>query len=111
MPINVIIHRRKNTPGICTRDDREWRRWDLNPQPRDYDALALPLSYLASGEYVTMGWFFCQKFSGASALPGGTLRIIRIEDLRANQAGLRDLQQLPGAGWGEARPPGIRPDA
>jgi hypothetical protein len=25
----------------------EWRRWDLNPQPRDYDALALPLSYLA----------------------------------------------------------------
>ena len=24
-----------------------WRRWDLNPQPRDYDALALPLSYLA----------------------------------------------------------------
>lgn len=36
---------KKNIPGRVY--SSEWRRWDLNPQPRDYDALALPLSYLA----------------------------------------------------------------
>ena len=33
----------------------QWRGRDLNSQPRDYDALALPLSYLASGVDITMG--------------------------------------------------------
>ena len=51
----------------CERPQVWCRRWDSNPRPRDYETLALPLSYTGTG-----GIFTCYGVDSRSVKPGCT---------------------------------------
>ena len=60
---------------------KEWRRWDLNPQPRDYDALALPLSYLAR----RVGYYYGGAFLSTPSLRRAFIMNLEVKSLYKEQ--------------------------
>ncbi len=78
--------------------DREWRRWDLNPQPRDYDALALPLSYLAKRRVCYYGLDYLSTIHGS--ISEARQRHVGHWDCRSdNKPGRSERLAMTACGW------------
>src|SRR5579885_320012 len=53
-------------------EGKAWcRRWDSNPRPRDYETLALPLSYTGGSRFRWYGWCRSSVKPGAGEWRGG----------------------------------------